>query len=196
MISIARNIIIACFIVIVASFSLVHFKLGADYKTTSENKTSLMQQVDFKGKQIEAIKNLTVLLPQLELTGGQIDKIGLPQGEQTPDIIEQIEQLLLSQKDFSVLNYQPSLSKSVKDIATGGSTTDVILGVRGDANKLGDFLQLLQSNIRPIYIKNIALTSAADGGVNSNIVDVNISAVIYNRSTATASPVVSGGGNQ
>lgn len=158
-----KNIVLVCFLFIVAALLSVHFMLGPRYQTALTTRTSLETALESKRKRLAAINDIKVPLAKLETSMNQIESVGLPKGEQLPDLIELVEQALLSQKDMTLVNFTPSVGKSAATEVSGGYVeSPYSVTVKGPSSKLATVLEVLNSSIRPMYVKSVSITPSAD----------------------------------
>lgn len=171
-----KNSIFVSVLVIVACVAYVHLVLANNHRDLLTQKSQLQASINQKMARLTKIQELKTPLPLLEQNVNLLFAVGLPRGESIPDMIEQVEQLVLSQHDFSLVNFSPSLS-TTKGASTqsGLVETPFTLVVKGDASKLDSVLGLLYSNIRPIGVKSIAVVADATEGAPPNSVVATLS---------------------
>ncbi len=158
-----KNVVLVCFLFIVAALLSVYFMLGPRYQSALNTQTSLETALESKQKRLATINEIKVPLVRLETSMNQIESIGLPRGEQLPDLIELVESALLSQKDMTIASFTPSVGKAAA-AESGGEYIEspYSITIKGPSSKLSTVLDLLNSSIRPMYVKTVSITPGAE----------------------------------
>lgn len=169
-----RNVVLICVLLIAAGFMLNHLVLGPRYQTALVARDSLQAEVTAKEQRLANIKAIRTSLPKLEAGIGQIDTIGLPKNEEIPDLIELVEQAVLSQSDMQLITFAPSLVNAKTAGDSGYVETTYTLSVKGQANKLASFIDILHNAIRPMYVKSITLAPEKDEPAGVVVASLNM----------------------
>lgn len=158
-----KNIILVCLLVVLGSLASVHFLLGPKYQTALTTKSGLESGLESKRKRLASINEIRVPLAKLETSMTQIESIGLPRGEQIPDLLEFVEQALYSQTDMTIVSFTPTVGKAGPGEASGGYVeTPYTITVKGPSGKLSTVLDLLNTTIRPMAVKSVSITPGDD----------------------------------
>ncbi len=187
-----RNIMIICAVVMLGVFAVIHLLLVQPRLELAQQKASLNADVAAKTKRLDKVNELKAALPTLDAKVSDLSKVGLPKDQQLPDLLEQVEQAVLSQGDFKLVSFDPILGKATvsTDQAAGGLTeTAFSITVRGDAKKLSSVFDVLNNNLRPMYVKGIVIAPNADDGAPAGSVNATISMVTFNTGSAAVAAV-------
>ncbi|GEM_PF-6875148 len=178
-----RNLLMSSILVMALCFLAIQFYLGDHLKTARENASVAQSEVTAKKNRLKYIGDIKVPLKNLETSMSQVETIGLPKEESVPEILEQIEQLVLTQGSFGIVSFDPNLSKAAKTTTpteTPGGVTEssFTLSLTGNPDNLGSLFDAFNENIRPLAIKNLTITPIA----GSSDVTIALSMVIYSTS--------------
>ncbi len=182
--NLAKNGLLISILVMIGAFGVVHYFLVAKHRGQIVLKNQLTAEITAKEARLEKIKELKPPLSKLEQSVDLLMSVGLPRGDSIPDLIEHIEQLVLSQSDFKLVSFTPSLSATKTGTSESGLIeTPFSLVLKGDASKLSSVLDVLYKSIRPVSIKTLALSPDSSEGAPANAVTVTMSLVAYSQTS-------------
>lgn len=186
-----RNSIAIAFLVLLGSFVVIYFLIGPKVKTSVDQQNQLQSDVTAKTARLDTVNQLRVPLKHLETSMTNIESIGLPKGTQLPDLIEQVDHIMLSQTDFKLVNFDPSLAKTAAattaSSSVGGAAEEPFtLTVSGKSDKLSNLLGLINNNIRPLYVKSVIIATSSDANAQPGDVTITLAIVAYNSAGGAA----------
>lgn len=180
--NLAKNGLLISILVMIGAFGVVHYLLVAKHREQIILKNQLTSEITAKDARLEKIRELKPPLSKLEQSVNLLMSVGLPRGDSIPDLIEHIEQLMLSQSDFKLVSFIPSLSATKTGTSESGLIeTPFSLVLKGDASKVSSVLDVLYKSIRPVSIKTLALSPNSIEGAPANEVTVTMSLVAYSQ---------------
>jgi hypothetical protein len=165
-----RNNVVIALLVILASFAGIYYYDGPLYKTALETRDAQQATLDAKVAQLEQVNSLKVILPDLQSASDQILKNGMPTGDSWSNIVEQGEQMMLSQSKFSVENFNIPTSKSATANANEAIFT---MSVTGKLTDLDELFEIISTNVRPMFVKSFSITPTKLEGVISSVITVS-----------------------
>ncbi len=188
-----RNILLVAFLVLTVGFLLVYFFLGQRYQTALGQRDTLVNERTAKQSKLATINELRTPLKKLESSAADIDKVGLPKGEQLPDLIEQVEQLVLKPElaGIHLVSFQPTLSKTAaggQNSSNGALESQFTLTVSGDPTKFPVFFDQINANVRPLTIKSITFSPGNNADIGSVFATISMAAYFQADTSATTTP--------
>lgn len=165
-----RNNVVIALLIILASFAGVYYYDGPLYKTALENRDAQQATLDAKVAQLEQVNSLKTILPDLQSASDQILKNGMPSGDSWSNIVEQGEQMMLSQSKFSVENFNIPTGKSA---TTNANEAIFTMTVTGKLTDLDELFGIISTNVRPMYVKSFSIIPTKLEGIISSVITVS-----------------------
>lgn len=165
-----RNNVVIALLIILASFAGVYYYDGPLYKTALENRDAQQATLDAKVAQLEQVNSLKTILPDLQSASDQILKNGMPTGDSWSNIVEQGEQMMLSQSKFSVENFNIPTGKSA---TTNANEAIFTMTVTGKLTDLDELFGIISTNVRPMYVKSFSIIPTKLEGIISSVITVS-----------------------
>jgi len=165
-----RNLAVICLLVLIASFVGIYLYFGPSLRTETEQKSAKQAELDSVVEHIKSVNNLKVILPDLQNANDTILRNAIPEGDQWPVMIEQIEKMILSQNKFVTSTFTIDKNQNTQ-VSGGTSEIQFTLNLSGKFSDIDSLFNLINNNVRPMNIKSFSITAPklTPGYININL---------------------------